>query len=297
MMIKRSIGLLFMVLTVALSVNAQSTSALRINEVLTNNENNYVDAFGNRGAWIEIYNNSAGTVQLAGCFLTTDKSQPKMYMISKGDVRTKLAPRQHVIIWADALPHRGTFHANFKLNKGGENYIALYDASGKKLIDEVTVPALKADQSFGVKVEGDETLELLQYPTPDAANHVENSNPKIEKFEVQDPYGFGMAMIAMTVVFLALIILYIAFKQIGRLALILSAKRQVKSGSATDLASAKADVSVRGAALAAIAMALDEYQGADHDSEETVLTIKQIKRNYSPWSSKIYGLRENPRRK
>ncbi len=34
-----------------------------------------------------------------------------------------------------------------------------------------------------------------------------------------------------------------------------------------------------------------------HDVEETVLTITRVKRSYSPWSSKIYTLRETPPRK
>lgn len=47
---------------------------------------------------------------------------------------------------------------------------------------------------------------------------------------------------------------------------------------------------------AAIAMALYELQNdsAHHDWEETVLTIDKVKKDYSPWSSKIYGLRETP---
>ena len=53
-MVKRSIGVLLLVLASVCTVTAQSTSALRINEVLTNNVSNYVDPFGNRGAWIEI---------------------------------------------------------------------------------------------------------------------------------------------------------------------------------------------------------------------------------------------------
>ena len=49
--------------------------------------------------------------------------------------------------------------------------------------------------------------------------------------------------------------------------------------------------------IAAIAMALHEAQGSDHDVEETILTISRVKRSYSPWSSKIYTLRENPHKK
>ena len=52
-----------------------------------------------------------------------------------------------------------------------------------------------------------------------------------------------------------------------------------------------------GEVYAAISMALHEMQDEVHDVEETVLTITRVKRSYSPWSSKIYTLRENPNRK
>ncbi|MDD4418111.1 MAG: lamin tail domain-containing protein, partial [Bacteroides graminisolvens] len=31
------------------------------------------------------------------------------------------------------------------------------------------------------------------------------------------------------------------------------------------------------------------------DIEDTILTINRVKRNYSPWSSKIYTLRQTPK--
>ena len=42
-------------------------------------------------------------------------------------------------------------------------------------------------------------------------------------------------------------------------------------------------------------MALNQHLYA-HDDESTILTIKKMKRAYSPWSSKIYNLREVPQR-
>ena len=50
-----------------------------------------------------------------------------------------------------------------------------------------------------------------------------------------------------------------------------------------------------GEEIAAIVMALHEHLDA-HDQENTVLTINKVKRAYSPWSSKIYSLRELPHR-
>ena len=52
-----------------------------------------------------------------------------------------------------------------------------------------------------------------------------------------------------------------------------------------------------GEVYAAIALAMHELQSDVHDVENTILTINKVKRTYSPWSSKIYTLRETPHRK
>jgi hypothetical protein len=48
---------------------------------------------------------------------------------------------------------------------------------------------------------------------------------------------------------------------------------------------------ISGEEIAAISMALHLYLDEIHDEESGVLTIKQISRAYSPWSSKIYAVR------
>ena len=47
---------------------------------------------------------------------------------------------------------------------------------------------------------------------------------------------------------------------------------------------------------AVISYALHLYQQDVHDYEQMILTIQKVVRPYSPWSSKIYGLRQIPRR-
>ena len=218
-------------------------------------------------------------------------------MISNGDLKTKIGPRQVVLIWADGFAHHGTFHTNFKLDPTTENYIGLYDAGGKKLIDEVTVPVLAPDQSFGSPRDGVKERIVLKNPTPEAANYVENSNPKVDKFAEKDPEGVSMSITAMSVVFIALIVLYLFFKLVGKTAIRMSARRAMKAGSATTMAEAKQEADVPGDILAVISMAIYEHQEAEHDYEDAILTVKQVKRSYSPWSSKIYGLRQIPQRK
>jgi hypothetical protein len=46
---------------------------------------------------------------------------------------------------------------------------------------------------------------------------------------------------------------------------------------------------------AAIALALYYYKTKLHDIESSKLTIQRVAKTYSPWSSKIYGLRKEPK--
>ena len=109
------IFLLLGFLFVSLSLAAQSQGDMRINEFLLINTNDFEDDFGHKNGWIELFNTSYGTVNIGGCYLTNDPSNLTKYIIPKGDVLTKIAPRQHTLFWADNEPFRGTFHINFKL--------------------------------------------------------------------------------------------------------------------------------------------------------------------------------------
>ena len=46
---------------------------------------------------------------------------------------------------------------------------------------------------------------------------------------------------------------------------------------------------------AAIALAIHMFKVEMHDMESLTITLKKVSRVYSPWSSKIYTLRQNPR--
>ena len=289
--IKKTSLLLLPALLLAAGAQAQRVTSMRINEVLVINEDNYVDDYGKRSAWVELFNTSAGTVNIGGCFLTDDKSNPKKYPIPKGDVLTRISPRQHVLFWADGMASRGTFHLNFTLNPEKENYIAFYDSDGKTLVDEIILPAGQTpDVSYGRKVDGQDEWIYQTKVTPSTNNLTLDTNEKIDNFKVNDSLGVGMTLTAMAVVFLGLIVLYLIFKQVAKLAVAAGKFRAQKAGEA-----AGSD-NISGEVLAAISAALYELNEDVHDIERTVLTIQKVKRNYSPWSSKIYSLRENPRK-
>ena len=313
---KQKIGLGFLLLICTVfSVHAQRATSLRINEVLVINETNFVDDYGKNYPWIEIYNSSAGTVNIAGCFLTNDINQPRMYPIPKGDVQTQIKPGQHVLFWADDKPWHGTFHLSFSLTADKPNFIALFDSDGKTLIDSITVPfPQKTDVSYGLVVDGWDQkrvdLEIktnsaykggvnawdyLTKVTPSANNKTLDTNEKVENFLDNDPIGIGMSITAMVVVFLGLIALYLAFKLTGNIAVKMSQKRAMEA-SGLSKEEAKGISQQSSDLYAAIALAI--YEATElHDEENTILTIKNTARSYSPWSSKIYTLREIPQKK
>ena len=285
----------------------KSNSKLVINEVLVDNQNNFQDDYGVHSGWIEIFNKAYSTADLAGCLLkvSSEPGDTATYFIPKGDVLTSIKPRQHTLFCADANPRRVTFHTNFVLSKTNANWIGLYD-SGKKLLDEVTVPAgiLNGDQSYARVGDASAEWEVKgasadKYVTPSTNNQTIESNPKMDKFEQHAPIGIGMAISAMSVVFLGLILLYICFKLVGKAAIKLRKRNAMIAHNITDKQEAKEKGlgEAPGEVIAAISMALHEAQGADHDVEETILTISRVKRSYSPWSSKIYTLRETPHKK
>ena len=308
---KTKIGIFFtllLVLGVCSSCGEKkSNNKLVLNEVLITNESNFQDDYGLHSAWIEIFNRSYGSADLAGCYLKCS-SQPGdtvSYFIPKGDVLTLVKPRQHSLFWADGEARRGTFHTNFTLNPETQNWIGLYD-SGRNLLDQITIPAgvLQANQSYARISDAAEKWEVKdgsaeKYVTPSTNNKTIDSNAKMEKFEEHDSDGIGMSISAMSVVFCGLILLFIAFKIVGRVSVSLSKRNAMKAKGITDKQEAKEKKlgEAPGEIFAAIAMAMYEMQSDVHDVEDTVLTITRVKRSYSPWSSKIYTLRETPLKK
>ena len=108
-----------------------------------------------------------------------------------------------------------------------------------------------------------------------------------------DPSGMAMVLIAMIVVFSALIVLYLIFKNITRFNNLIARKRFRKSRP--DLEHDDDPGHIPGETLAAISLALHLYHEQLLGLENAVITFKNAAKTYSPWSSKIYGLRRTPK--
>lgn len=113
-----------------------------------------------------------------------------------------------------------------------------------------------------------------------------------EEFGRMDPTGIAMIMIAMSVVFTALLFLYLTFKYVAKIYNIDLKKRFRKSHTPEDVPVELEEVS--GETLVAISLALHLYHQQMQGLEDAVITFKNAAKTYSPWSSKIYGLRRTP---
>jgi Na+-transporting methylmalonyl-CoA/oxaloacetate decarboxylase gamma subunit len=134
--------------------------------------------------------------------------------------------------------------------------------------------------------------EILQLTPTVTDTSIVKVHRNSELFLKIDPYGIGMTVIGYTIVFIALLLLYIVFYNLTKI-LVKNIKRaRKKEGKVTN---GSDTFELSGEVNAAIAAALYLYYNELHDQETTVLTINRISRTYSPWSSKIYSLRQYPR--
>lgn len=280
---------------VAPAAVAQGRKSLRINEVMVSNDSSMVDDYGRHSAWIELYNPTHAAVDIRSVYITDDPSNPTKYYVPRGDSATKIGKGQRALFWADGKDTDGTFHLNFALTPGQDNYIAVYDADGINLIDSVTVPAsLAADCSYARTPDGSGEWQVRDNSTVDAAvtpgglNVVKGPNTKIKNFEKMDNHGFAMAGMAMGIVFGALLVLCICFMLIRNLSArnAKAASAPKESGTLSTVAEASEDAAI----AAAIAMELHRYLNSGVGNAR--LTI-----NHNPasgWTQKI--MRQYPQR-
>lgn len=165
--------------------------------------------------------------------------------------------------------------------------------------DDIRNAAVVDTQANGqVDVEGDwvnsgETDTVEESATARRMTQAEKAQNAAEN----DKFGGAITIVAMCIVLFALIVLSLLFLGFGKISSKLMSNKKLKAQGMTkaDITEDHIDVD-SGEVIAAIAAALAEHFDGKghHDMEDTILTIKRMRRAYSPWNSKIYSLRELP---
>jgi hypothetical protein len=289
----------------SISMLGQGAKNIQINEVLTNNNTNYVDEYGKHLAWVELNNIAYSTYNVRGMYLTTDRSVlgnisvseriKKMACIPSSDERTNLTARKHLLLFCNSTSNKGSLHLALKLDPNKINWIALYDGNGVNLIDSITIPPLKANCSFARQSDGSDkwTVKTLNAVTPGISNFVQISESKVAKVKREDPYGIGLTLLAMGVVFFCLTLFYAFFRILGIFITYENKMMRVKTIKKISKASHKAVIIAKDGYsgkgidkeiyMAVIAMALKEYEEDIHDIESNIITITP---HHSNWNAK-----------
>lgn len=256
----------------------------------------------------------------------------KKYYIPRNNPATQLEPLGYRVFFCEGTDTKGTFYTNFTLGEEPVDMVILYNANGKDVIsvfefpkDYVPVP----DVAWGLvghdeieskvfpkftaaerkKMGAQEYLnavsrnlkykpQALSKTTPNATNEQSADVSRDELFRRRDESGVVMAITAMSVVFLALVLIYLIFRFLGKVMVRRANSTEAKSkGDEVVTDKKQKDTSYTGEEIAAISLALKLYQNDLHVQESTIITINRVGRMYSPWSSKIYGLTEIPEKK
>src|SRR5439155_17155909 len=90
-----------------------------ISEFMADNSRTLADQDGDFSDWIELYNASGDTVDLAGWSLTDEAAQPTKWRFP----RTLLRPNSYLVVFASEKSRNleeAELHINFKLSADGE---------------------------------------------------------------------------------------------------------------------------------------------------------------------------------
>ena len=315
-----------LVVLASLPMMAQMDASIKLNEVMTKNETSLIDGYGARNAWVEIANISHSTYNIRGMYLTTDRtvldkkmSVPervkRMSQIPNGDTRTNLSAQQIIVFQLNSSPAQGALHLSVKVDADKPTWIALYNGNATQLIDSVTVPVLAADQSYarinnnGI---GDWEVKSADRVTPGIQNQTVVSESKVAKFKREDPYGFGMAIMAMSIVFFCLALLWITFTLFGLFMRHMETAKKVahhqpikpitKTVEKTIEVGHKTGIMLKEGFdkkgidkevyLAVIGLALRQYEDDIHDVESGVITIKPKNTDWDDEYSQMTHLHE-----
>lgn len=295
----------------AATLRAQNVIDLIISEVMVDNTSSVVDDFGDHSPWIEVFNTSQGTVNIAGCFFSDDPSNLTKSQIVKGDARTKIGPRQVAIFYADGQSGKGTFYLNFPLREGSTLYLVSND--GRTVIDSIDIPVgVPEGQSISKFATDNKEMVFDDVraadPSPRSVNGKHNQKSKAEIIKENDPHGFTLTIVSVSVVFLALIILFLIYNLSGKIftgqikfrnpfrKAPKAAAAAVPAGREDEIAAAIAlalQAGCGGETEAAIALALHRYLSESaHDAEPFIITITP---RQTAWNDKSKTFRKQPR--
>lgn len=125
-----------------------------ISEFLTHNDSSVpleagelLDEDGQASDWIELFNPTAKSINLAGWFLTDDANDLTQWSFPQ----SHLLPGRFLVVFASGKDrtNRGTLHTNFRLSRDG-GFLALVQPDGQTIASVFEYPSQQRNVSYGL---------------------------------------------------------------------------------------------------------------------------------------------------
>jgi hypothetical protein len=156
-------------LILLLPLNMVFCQQIFINEVCTSNDTVVLDSNYNYSDWIEIYNATNNDFDIGGYFLSDNDNKPEKWQFPANLI---VPANGFLLVWAseDNMMVNGVEpHTNFKLESDGENL--LLSAPDTSLVEQLTIPAIGTDKSFGRQPDGSNAWYTFDTPSPGSSNN------------------------------------------------------------------------------------------------------------------------------
>lgn len=201
-------------------------------------------------------------------------------------------------------------HIVFLASNRDSCYLSVLDLDGNQIVKkkyrgsasafsyskERTELYIAGEYNLGYNIIVINTEKGIAHADYDAAPVFNYKKPKkAETIQEHDPVGVGLTVIAMGVVFLTLLMLSIIFITYGK-SLVSLQNRRARKHAEKQFATVGTPIltknveDISGEEYAAITAAIHLFNNELHDQENTVLTIQQTSRHYSPWSAKSLNM-------
>ncbi len=169
---------------------AQHVTPVKVNEVSAANDI-YVDDYGKRHDWIELYNTTNATVDVAGMYVSDNLSKPYKYQIPSGTINTQIPAHGYLVVWCDKVDAQTELHTSFKL--ASEGGIVLLTAEDESWADTLEYCEHNGKQTVGLYPDGGTATYVMDVPTIGESNRISSydvlySQPHLE------PNTFEFAM-------------------------------------------------------------------------------------------------------
>lgn len=143
---------------------AEKVSPICINEVSPANDI-YVNDYGKRADWIELYNRGSEPIDVASLFFCVDEIAPlKCQIDAAPGVNTIIQPNQHMVIWCDGKTSISQLHLPFKLKNMDGGFLSLY-SSNDLWEDTIKYDIVSSKESVGRYPDGGSSCYNFYHPS------------------------------------------------------------------------------------------------------------------------------------